>query len=73
MIKTQIECFYDEAKELRQALHQEPEIAFEEIKTNQKIRAYLDNHQIPYVSGIAKTGILASIEGKLPGDRKSVV
>ena len=67
MIKTQIECFYDEAKELRQALHQEPEIAFEEIKTNQKIRAYLDNHQIPYVSGIAKTGILASIEGKLPG------
>lgn len=62
-----IDLFYDEAKALRQSIHQEPEIAFEEVKTNQKIRAFLDKHQIPYVSGIAKTGILATIEGKLPG------
>ncbi len=67
MIKDIINSYYNEAKALRQAIHQEPEIAFEELKTNQKIRAFLDKHQIPYVSGIAKTGILATIEGKLPG------
>ncbi len=67
MIKETINKHYDEAKALRQAIHQEPEIAFEEVKTNQKIRAFLDKHQIPYVSGIAKTGILATIEGSLPG------
>ena len=67
MIKETIELIYDEAKALRQAIHQEPEIAFEEVKTNQKIRAFLDNHQIPYVSGIAQTGILATIEGSHPG------
>lgn len=67
MIKDTIDSYYDEAKALRQAIHQEPEIAFEEVKTNQKIRAFLDKHQIPYISGIAKTGILATIEGSLPG------
>lgn len=67
MTKINIEHFYDKAKALRQAIHQEPEIAFEEVRTNQKISAFLDEQQIPYVSGIAKTGILATIEGRLPG------
>ena len=67
MIQKTIDLFYDEAKALRQAIHQEPEIAFEEVMTNQKIRTFLDKHRIPYVSGIAKTGILATIKGSLPG------
>lgn len=67
MIKQLIEHYYHEARLLRQSIHQEPEVAFEEIKTSQKVMQFLDRQGISYQSGIAKTGILATIEGKLPG------
>lgn len=67
MIKQLIEQYYIESSLLRQSIHQEPEIAFEEIKTSQKVMNFLDKHGIPYQSGIAKTGILATIVGNKPG------
>jgi amidohydrolase len=67
MIKQLIEQYYIESSQLRQSIHQEPEIAFEEIMTSQKVMRFLDRHGIPYQSKIAKTGILATIKGNKPG------
>lgn len=52
---------------LRHAIHEEPELAFEEFETSKKIMAFLDSIAVPYISGIARTGIIATIKGKYPG------
>jgi len=67
MLKQLIEQYYIESSLLRQSIHQEPEIAFEEYKTSQKVMDFLDNQGISYKSNIAKTGILATIIGNKPG------
>ncbi len=67
MIKPLIEQYYQEASSLRQSIHQEPEIAFNEFKTAKKVMDFLDKQGISYVSGIAKTGIIATIVGHKPG------
>lgn len=67
MIKQLINQYYLETSLLRQSIHQEPEIAFQEFKTSEKVTNFLDEHGISYVSGIAKTGILATIKGSKPG------
>ncbi len=66
-LKNLIEKYYQEASDLRDSIHREPELAFEEVKTSAKVRAFLDKHGIPYQYPIAKTGILAEVKGKLPG------
>ena len=67
MIKELINKYYEETSLLRQSIHQEPECAFEEFKTAEKIMKFLDKYGIEYQSGIAKTGILATINGSKPG------
>lgn len=52
---------------IRRELHQYPELGFQEFKTAQLIKRELDSLGIPYQSEIAKTGIVALIEGKSPG------
>ncbi len=66
-LKELLEKHYQEASDLRDSLHLEPECAFEEVKTSAKVRAFLDKHGIEYKYPIAKTGILAEIKGKFPG------
>ena len=67
MLKQLINKYYEETSLLRQSIHEEPECAFEEFKTAEKVMKFLDKYGIEYVSGIAKTGILASIKGSKPG------
>ncbi|KAA6233735.1 amidohydrolase [Campylobacter sp. LR264d] len=59
--------YYDEVVELRHRIHEEPELEFEEFNTARLICKILDKYKIPYKKNIAKTGILAYINGKNPG------
>lgn len=52
---------------IRHHIHQYPEVGFEEIQTSQTVKNFLDKVGIPYVKGIAKTGVLATIVGDKPG------
>lgn len=66
-IKQLAEQFLEETIAIRRKIHQYPEIGFEEVETGRTVMKFLDKHQIPYRSNIAKTGILATITGKYPG------
>ena len=47
----------------RRHIHQNPELAYQEQETAAFICKILDEHQIEYSSGIAKTGVVALIKG----------
>ena len=51
---------------IRRDLHEYPELGFEEYRTNEKIREFLDKENIPY-EVVSKTGVCALIEGGKPG------
>lgn len=70
-IKQLSKDFLPEIIQVRRQLHAHPELAFEEIKTGDIICAELDKAGIPYKRGIAKTGIVAIIQGKNP-DKKTI-
>jgi amidohydrolase len=59
--------YESEIIEIRHRIHQHPEIGFEEIQTSQTVMNFLDSVGIPYVKGIAKTGVLATVVGEKPG------
>lgn len=58
--------------ELRRELHRNPELSFEEVKTQQLIIEALEAEGIEYRT-IAGTGVLAKIEGERGNLRRSVV
>ncbi len=51
---------------LRRHFHQHPELPWQEFETSKYVKAELDIMDIPYIS-IAKTGIIATIEGNRSG------
>jgi len=59
--------YYDETVALRRHFHQHPELSFKEFETSAFICKKLEEYGICYQKGIAKTGILARIEGAKPG------
>lgn len=52
---------------IRRHLHMHPELSFREEETAAFIAGKLDEMGIPFTAGLAKTGIVAMIEGKDPG------
>jgi len=46
---------------IRRQLHRHPELMYEEVKTSQLVRDTLDELGISYVSGIAETGVMATL------------
>lgn len=63
------EAIFEEVKAIREHLHQYPELSFEEEKTSLFVQQELQKIGIPFRSGIVKTGIVATIEGKNPSKK----
>ena len=59
--------YHDWLVELRRYFHQYPELAFKEEKTSAKIRNVLDELNVGYQHGMAKTGIVAKLKSVNPG------
>ena len=54
--------------DIRRKIHENPELGFQEHETVKLIKTELEKLKIPYIDGIAITGIVATIEGgKGPG------
>jgi amidohydrolase len=59
--------YFERIKTLRHDIHEEPELGFEEFKTAEKVKAFLDSINVSYVDHVATTGVVATIKGKYPG------
>lgn len=57
------------AQEVRNHLHQYPELSFQEFNTAAYISDKLNSYNIPHKTGIAKTGIIGEISGKNPNNK----
>ena len=66
-IKQLSENLFEEIRDIRRYIHQNPELSFQENKTSEFIKQKLDEYGIKYKSGYVKTGILGIIEGKKKG------
>ncbi len=62
----------DEVAEWRHELHQNPQTSYEEIFASEFIAKKLTEWKIPFKKGIAKTGIVATIEGKKNSSGKAL-
>lgn len=58
--------YFKKVVDIKNWLHQHPELAFEEYETAKYICAFLEENNIEYQSGVAKTGIVGFIRGKNP-------
>ncbi|HET6227887.1 MAG TPA: M20 family metallopeptidase [Bacteroidia bacterium] len=59
----------NEIIDIRRHLHANPELSFEEYKTSEFIASLLKKYNIPFTTGIVKTGIVGIIEGKNPSKK----
>jgi amidohydrolase len=53
----------DDIREWRRTIHRKPELGFKEEKTSALVRSVLTDLEIPFQTGVAKTGIVATIKG----------
>lgn len=63
----QLDTHYDEMVALRRHFHQHPELSFQEKKTAAYIAAYYEALGVPIRTNVGGGGVLAYIEGGLPG------
>ncbi len=52
---------------LRRTIHENPELAFQEFETSALIQRTLTEAGVSYIDGVAKTGVVAVVEGAHPG------
>jgi len=65
-IKKLSDKYFSQVVDIRRHLHQNPELSFQEFKTSAYIASLLKKWGIEFISGIAETGIVATIKGKNP-------
>ncbi|MDB9781591.1 amidohydrolase [Winogradskyella sp.] len=66
-IEDDITTIEDKLIEWRRHFHQNPELSNREFKTADKIAAHLKSLGLKVETGIAKTGVVAILQGDLPG------
>ena len=64
LIKSSLISMREFLIDLRRDIHKHPELGFEEIRTMEKISSILNSLNIKHRTKIAKTGIIADIEGE---------
>ncbi|MCH4891272.1 amidohydrolase [Acidaminobacter sp. JC074] len=67
-----VQAYLNQAIQLRRDLHRIPEIGYSEMKTSEYICKFLDENGISYEKNIAKTGIIAKIEGNKIENGKTI-
>lgn len=67
MMEKRIEELFPQLVQIRRDFHMYPELSEKEYRTCDKICQYLEQWNIEYVKGIAKTGVVAIIRGKKKG------
>lgn len=60
---------FSEIRDIRRHLHKHPELSMQEYKTSAFIQSQLGSYGISFREGIAKTGIMATIQGEKPGGK----
>ncbi|MCT4615728.1 MAG: M20 family metallopeptidase [Marinifilaceae bacterium] len=63
---------YQEIKDIRIHLHENPELSFKEFETSAFIKSFLDKNQISYIDKVAKTGIVARLESGTKPSKKTI-
>ena len=63
-IRSEIQALQPQLVALRRQLHQQPELGFQERLTAEAIAKKLTEWKIPHQIGIAKTGVVAMIQGR---------
>lgn len=66
-LRPEIRTLQPQLVEWRRSLHQRPELAFQEHLTAESIAGKLTEWGIPHQTGIAQTGIVATLTGTQPG------
>src|SRR3546814_12623031 len=59
--------WHDEMREIRRDFHAHPELCFEENRTSSILKEKLAQWNIQVVGGLALTGVVGIIKGRLPG------
>ena len=66
-IKSLADDLFDDVVRLRRRIHQHPELAFEEHETANLVKHTLEPLNLDLQTGIAETGLIATLEGSRPG------
>ena len=61
--------FHAEMTQWRHQIHAHPETAFEEHKTAKLVAGLLESFGVSVDRGVARTGVIGTLKGVLPGDR----
>jgi amidohydrolase len=61
--------YFSEVQSFRRHLHRHPELSMLEHQTSRFIQTTLEGWGIPFTSGIAGTGVVATIRGEMPGTK----
>ena len=68
-IKSKSESIFSEVVSNRRHLHAHPELSLKEFETSKFVQHELSEHGISFKSGIAETGVVATIEGREPSSK----
>lgn len=66
-IRPEVLAVVEEVIRLRRDLHRHPELGFEEVRTAGIVADYLEALGLEVRAGVAKTGVVATIQGSQPG------
>jgi amidohydrolase len=67
LIKNKSNALKQKLIEVRRDLHQHPELSNREFRTSEKVAQFLKSLGLPVQTGVAKTGVVALLEGAKPG------